>query len=150
MFSFCTDAGVWTPTRLIQGACDGPSVCQATLSRPEVLGQLIAARRVVLYIDDLLVCGSSFDELVDTWIVVLQRLHACGLKLSATKLQLFADPVKFCGKLYGGDGVRFDDAYVRSLLIMQQPVTVAVEASGDAFLSYRGVVKCTLILSERN
>ena len=48
-----------------------------------------------VYLDDIIVIGRSFEEMLDNLEQVLNRLKEVGLKLKPKKCQLFAKTVNF-------------------------------------------------------
>ena len=61
-----------------------------------------------MYLDDIIVCGKTFDEMVKNLDEVFARLQGAGLKLKARKCQLFAQRVDFLGHVISEDGIRTD------------------------------------------
>ena len=121
-FSIETDAGVWTPRRLIQGSRNAAGPFQAVMVN--VLGDMVNTACVV-YIDDILIYAKTAEEFVTNWINVMQRLNDVGLKISAKKTTFYAPEVKFCGRIFSASGVRFDDEYVAAVTKMAKPITAA-------------------------
>ena len=62
----------------------------------------------VLYLDDVIVFGRSFDEHMQRLCLVLQRLHAANLKLKPQKCSLFRREVEFLGRVVSTEGVATD------------------------------------------
>jgi len=120
--SFRTDAGVFTPTRLPQGARTAVGLFQATMA--VVLGPLVN-RCVIIYIDDLLVFGRTAAEFVEAWIAVLRALKGARFKVNIKKTVFFALAVKYCGRIYSRTGVRFDPTFVDSVGKMPRPGNAA-------------------------
>ena len=120
-FTFVTKNGLFTPTRVPQGAMNATSYFQGMMM--EVLGNLVG-RACLIYVDDVKVIGRSVEELILNLRVVLLRCMERGLFLAAHKLVVFAKEVKWCGKLYSGTAVRHDPERVRGLVEMGRPETV--------------------------
>lgn len=122
-YSIGTDRGVWTSKRLLHGAKNATAHYQAAMD--SVLAELIEKNDCIVYVDDILVMGETEDALVDNLIKVIDKLWKAGFKISAKKTVFFAKEVKFCGKLYSADGVRFDPAAIETLVKMKQPTDAA-------------------------
>ena len=101
IFTFVTQKGLYTPTRMPQGVTNATSYFQGTLER--TLGDLV--RRVYLvYVDDVIIWGRNVWELMDHFSWVMKNLMEVGLFVAAHKVTLHAREVKWCGKLYSGTG----------------------------------------------
>jgi hypothetical protein len=120
-FSILTDAGIWTPTRLIQGSRNAAGPFQAVVS--EALGDALNSA-CIQYQDDVMVLAVTEDEFVDNWITVLERLDAVGLKVSAKKTQFYSKELKYCGRLFTPDGAKFDTGLISALTNMSPPTMV--------------------------
>jgi transposase InsO family protein len=121
-FSIMTDAGIWTPYRLIQGSRNAAGPFQAAIC--DVLGDLVNTGCIV-YIDDILIFGRTEEEFVDNWLAILRLLHTAKLKVSAKKTCFFAQNVKYCGRIFSKDGVSFDPALLNTIIHMPTPTTAA-------------------------
>ena len=55
-FSFATDSGVFTPTRVMQGSADGVAACQSAMQ--QVLGDLLY-NGCLLWLDDVLIYAKT-------------------------------------------------------------------------------------------
>ena len=60
---------------------------------------------VLVYLDDVIIIGSSFEKLVKRLEVVLARLRAANLKLNYGKCELLKRKVYFLGHDVSGAGV---------------------------------------------
>jgi transposase InsO family protein len=121
---FCikTDRGVFRPTRLIQGSRNAAGPFQAAVTK--VLGDAVGSICIV-YIDDVLVFGRTWQEFVANWLTVLRRLHEAGFKVNALKTKFYQREVKYCGRLFSAEGVRFDPAHAEAVAKMPKPATAA-------------------------
>lgn len=59
----------------------------------------------VIYLDDLIIFGKTFEEHIERLQLVLTRLNECYLKLAADKCFFLQKRVKFLGHVVSGDGV---------------------------------------------
>uniref|UniRef100_H3H0K0 Reverse transcriptase domain-containing protein n=1 Tax=Phytophthora ramorum TaxID=164328 RepID=H3H0K0_PHYRM len=122
LFSFVTEDGVFTPSRVPQGACDSAVHFQAQMH--EVLRDLLF-RNVLVWIDDVLLyactAGAFLESLGKFFAILRQR----KLKLNARKCKLFAKRVKWCGKVIDGAGVEHDPERLAALRQMPLPPTGA-------------------------
>ena len=121
-FSIITDAGTWTPYRLIQRSTNAAGPFQAIIC--DVLGDLVN-RACLVYIDDILIFGKTEEEFINNWITVLEKLHSVKLKISAKKTCFYSTDVKYCGRIFSKDGVSFDPNLLNTITHMSAPSTVA-------------------------
>ncbi|GMF44352.1 unnamed protein product [Phytophthora fragariaefolia] len=102
VFSFVTEDGVFTPTRVPHGASDSAVYFQAQMN--EVLKEILF-KNVLVWIDDGLLFaqtpGAFLDNLEQFFWILRQR----RLKLNAKECKLFARRVKWYGKLIDGEGL---------------------------------------------
>ena len=118
-FSFATDSGVFTPTRVMQGSADGVAACQSAMQ--QVLGDLLY-NGCLLWLDDVLIYAKTEAELVSLVAKFLARVAEYGVKLNPAKCDLFLTEVKWCGKLISYDGVRYDPARIEALRSLSYPL----------------------------
>ena len=62
----------------------------------------------LIYLDDIIVHGRTFQDMLNNLDQVLERLQNAGLKLKPRKCQLFCTEVSFFGQIVSADGVRTD------------------------------------------
>ena len=119
-FTFVTEDGFFTPTRVPQGSINGTTHFQAQTEK--VLSGLVD-KICLVYVDDILIFGESEADLIENISHILQRLHKYGIKVAADKLDIFKKEVKWCGKLIDGDGVRHDPKRIKGLEEVKEPTT---------------------------
>ena len=117
MFSFMTHDAVYTPTRSIQGAWNSSLQFQARMAK------LFRDMKdfITCWIDDLLGHASTEEELLDRLEMVFNRAAEVGLKFSAKKSVFFARSLKWCGRIFSGDGVSHDPERIAGLVAIQPP-----------------------------
>ncbi len=62
----------------------------------------------LVYVDDIIVHGRTFEEYLDKLHLVWSRLREANLKMKPSKCKLFQDSVTFLGHVVSRDGVRCD------------------------------------------
>ena len=112
--------GLFSFNRLPQGLCNSPCTFQRIMEA--IFGDLNLSQ-VVLYLDDILVFSSTFDEHLERLGLVLERLICHGLKLKGTKCQLFRTEVKHLGHVVNGSGVTVDPEKVERVSSWPVPKT---------------------------
>eukprot|EP00918_Siedleckia_nematoides_P087041 GHVU01191441.1.p1 GENE.GHVU01191441.1~~GHVU01191441.1.p1 ORF type:complete len:1485 (+),score=177.77 GHVU01191441.1:529-4455(+) len=118
MFSVATHDGVYTPTRVPMGAACSPSWFQAQMERAFAP---ILRRGALLYLDDLLIYATSFEQLMERLQQVMTIAEAHQLRLSAKKSTFVAQEVKWCGKLISGRGITHDPERINALINVPLP-----------------------------
>ena len=121
ILSFQTDEGVYTPTRVPQGTVDSALHFQGIMNC--VFAPLLY-EKVLLWIDDLLMFVDTLDDYFTTLRAIFDILDAHNLKLHAKKTQLFLREVKWCGKVYNGDGVAHDPERRAGVTSLRPPSNV--------------------------
>lgn len=100
--AFCTSQGLWQFRVLSFGLCNAPATFERLIDK--VLAGI--PRQVCLvYLDDILAHGSSFQAALGALRLVLQRVAAAGLKLHPDKRRFMRKEVEFLGHRLGGEGI---------------------------------------------
>ena len=69
----------------------------------------------VVYLDDILIFGRTFEEHLSNMKLVLERLKQHGVKMKAAKCSLFQKEVRYLGRLVSAQGHRADPADTAAL-----------------------------------
>ena len=77
----------------------------------------------LIYIDDIVVFGRSFDEHISRVQEVLDRIKQAGLKLKPDKSNLFQTSVLFLGHVVSGDGVQPSPVNIAKVVYWPRPKT---------------------------
>ena len=78
---------------------------------------------LIVFLDDLLVWGKTFEEVMKKLEMVFQRLRKHGLKLKPRKCHFFAKRIKFLGHIVSEDGVSTDPSKIEAIVKYAQPET---------------------------
>ncbi len=70
----------------------------------------------MVYIDDVLVMGSSFQSHINILRLVLERIQASGTKLEHSKCKLSASELVYLGHLASATGIRPNPNRVSTLI----------------------------------
>ena len=76
----------------------------------------------LIYLDDVITFGRSFDEAVENLKQVLDRLRGAGLKLKPKKCELFAKSVPFLGHIISNEGVATDPEKIKAVQDWPVPI----------------------------
>ena len=103
--AFATPAGLFQFRVMPFGLCNAP----ATFER--LMGQVLRGLqwdRCLVYIDDILIFGETFDSALESLESVLDRISRYGLQLKSTKCALFRTSLPFLGHIVGREGLTCD------------------------------------------
>jgi transposase InsO family protein len=78
---------------------------------------------LLIYLDDILIFGSTFEETVGRLDMVLTRLRIYNLKVKPAKCQLFKEKLRYLGHIVSEGGVRPDEEKVSAVSEWPQPKT---------------------------
>ena len=71
--------------------------------------------RCLVYLDDIISFGSTFDGALTNFTLIFERLRSYGLQLKSTKCHLFWSSVLFLGHIVGRHGLECDPAKIEDL-----------------------------------
>ena len=103
--AFTTPEGLYQFKVMPFGLCNAPATFQRLMDR--VLGGLKWSSCLV-YFDDIIVVGHTFQDHLHNLSKVLTHLRAAGLKLKPTKCRLCQCRVEFLGHIVSADGIATD------------------------------------------
>ena len=131
--AFCTTEGLFQFRVMPFGLCNAPATFQRLMDL--VLAGLQWSRCLV-YIDDVIIVGKSFQEHLRNLQEVLQRLREAGLKLKPSKCIFFQSSVKYLGHVVSREGVMADPDKVRKVATWPVPTSTKETQSFLGFASY--------------
>jgi transposase InsO family protein len=121
--AFVTHRGLFHFNMMPFGLTNAPFSFQTLMNK--VLADLIYRRNVLVFVDDIIIWSSSFEEHMQLLDEVCDRIQRAGLKLNLKKCKIFTNEVKFLGHVVNADGVRVDPAKVAAIANYPQPTTAA-------------------------
>ena len=101
--AFCTKYGLYEYTSMPMGLTNSPVTFHRLM---ELALRGLQWHTCLIYLDDIVVFGSTFDEHLQRVQEVLERIKAAGLKLKPEKCQLFQKEVDFLGHLVSAEGIK--------------------------------------------
>jgi hypothetical protein len=110
--AFCSRRGLFEFTRLSFGLTNAPSGFARLMSH--VLKGM-SSSEVLVYVDDIMVHGKTFQATLSSLREVLSRLRASGLKLKPKKCQLFKESVNYLGHVVSKEGVSCDPKKIEAI-----------------------------------
>ena len=103
--AFTTPLGFYEANRMPFGLTNAPATFQRLMER--CVGDL-NLKTCLVYLDDIIVFSSTFEEHLERLESVLTRLQQHGLKLKPSKCHLFRSSVKYLGHVISAAGVETD------------------------------------------
>ena len=118
--TFITPFGCYSCLRLPFGLTTAPGVFQNFIDTT-----MNGVPNVLVYLNDLLVYGSSVEELLWALRGVLAALDRDGWQISATKCTFGAKRVKILGHLVSAAGIEMDPSKIESITKFTPPTNVS-------------------------
>lgn len=104
--------GLWQFKVMPFGLCNAPATFKRLM---ETVLEGLNGKICLVYIDDIIVYGKTFEEELSNLRQVFSRLARAGLKMSPKKCHLFQKEVKFLGHLVSSEGVRTDPEKIQTI-----------------------------------
>ena len=92
--------------------------------------------KAVLYLDDIITFGKTFDETLLNLELVFERLRKAGLVLKPSKCRLFQESVEFLGHVVSQEGISCDPNKVEAIKNWPKPQKVKDVRSFLGLASY--------------
>ena len=131
--AFVTHAGLYEFAVMPFGLCNAPATFQRLME--EVLRGL-AREKCLIYLDDVLVMGRTFDEHLNNLREIFMRLSRAGLRLKPSKCKLVRREVEFLGYNVSGGGISADPRKVRAVTEYPRPNDLRALRAFLGLLSY--------------
>jgi hypothetical protein len=116
--AFITRRGQFRFRSLPMGLSNAPSCFQRLM---DLVMRGLSWKSVLVYIDDIVVYGKSFEELKERLREVFSRLKIANLKLKPSKVRLFQREIPFLGHKISHEGVAMDVDKVSEILTWPVP-----------------------------
>ena len=131
--AFITRRGLFQFRVMPFGLCNAPATFERLM---EAILRGLLWERCMVYIDDIIVFGRSYDETLANLQTVLERIQSSNLKLKPSKCELFKQELLYLGFLIDGKGVRPDPAKVQAVRDWYPPCNLADVRSFLGFANY--------------
>ena len=110
--AFSIGSGLWQFTVMPFGLCNAPATFERLMEK--VLKNLIS-KICFVYLDDVIVFGKSFEEMISNLREVFLRLREANLKINPKKCTFLSKEVKYLGHVISADGVATDSEKISSI-----------------------------------
>lgn len=131
--AFITPFGLYEFRRMPFRLCNAPATFQRLMQA--VMSDLVF-QIVLIYLDDLLVYSSTFDEHLARLETVFKRLRETGLKIKVEKCHFLQPEVRFLGHQVSAQGVSTDPDKINAVQEWPTPSTLKELRSFLGFCSY--------------
>ena len=110
--AFATHSGLFQFRVMPFGLCNAPATFERLMDR--VL-QGLRWSRCLVYLDDIISFGGTFDGALTNLTLIFQRLRSYGLQLKSSKCHLFRGSVPFLGHIVGRHGLECDPTKIEDV-----------------------------------
>jgi hypothetical protein len=128
-----THKGLFEYTRLPFGIASAPSIFQRLMEN-----LLQGIPRVCVYLDDILVSGTTEQEHLANLEQVLERLESAGMKLKRPKCAFLLNSVAYLGHEISAEGLHTTKAKVKAIVDAQSPRNLTELRSFLGMVNYYG------------
>jgi hypothetical protein len=119
--AFVTKYGLYEYTTMPMGLTNAPATFQRVM---EIALNGLQWQTCLIYLDDIVVFGRTFEEHLQRVEQVLERVQQAGLKLKPEKCQLLQTEVNFLGHVISEDGIKPNPANIAKIVQWPVPTTV--------------------------
>lgn len=131
--AFCTPFGLYEFNRMAFGLCNAPGTFQRLMER--ILGDQ-RHQSLLLYLDDVVLFSSSFEQHLARLDLVLDRFAHENLKVKLSKCSFFKSRVSFLGHVISAEGVSTDPEKIRAVAEWRRPQDLQELKSFLGFASF--------------
>ena len=119
--AFITVMGLYKWKRLPMGLTLAPGAFQNLM---ELILAGLSYEVALIYLDDVIIFGKSFEENLSRLELVLCRIKEAGLKIKGSKCRFFQKRIHFLGHTVSKDGVEVDPDKVSAVANMKPPLNL--------------------------
>ncbi|GBN70184.1 Retrovirus-related Pol polyprotein from transposon 297 [Araneus ventricosus] len=119
--AFTTGQGLWQFKVMPFGLCNAPATFERLM---ETVLRGLTSEACLVYLDDIIIVGRTFQEHLNNIRKVFQRLQKANFKLSLKKCRFFRKEVSYLGHIISADGVKTDPEKTKAVVDWPRPETV--------------------------
>ena len=116
--AFITHQGIYQFKKLPFGLMNSPAAFTMVMS--EVLRN-INWKYALIYVDDIIVFSSSFEQHLQHLDAIFERMRTYGLRLKPSKCQFAVEKVHYLGHIFSKEGVETDPAKTEAIQSFPTP-----------------------------
>ena len=116
--SILTSFGQFSPLRMMYGFKNAPSWFSRQIARV-----IVGLPNTMNYMDDILIFGKSYEEALEIFQKVVERLDKAGFRISLPKLKMFQPELKLLGVVINKTGIKCDPAKIEGISQFPIPET---------------------------
>ena len=131
--AFITKYGLFEYLVMPFGLCNAPSTFQRCI---ELVLRGLQWNILLVYLDDIIVMATNFDEHLERLEEVFKRLLGAGLKMKPSKCELFKTEVLFLGHTVSQEGIKPNPKTIEAVLSWKIPENVKEVQSYLGLCSY--------------
>ena len=131
--AFCTRSGLYQFKVMSFGLCNAPATFERLM---ETILRGLQWRECLVYLDDIIIFGKTFDETLSRLSHVFDRIQDANLKLNPSKCSLFREEVAFLGHVVSPHGVHTDPSKIEAVVDWPTPKNVREVRSFLGLASY--------------
>ena len=119
--AFTSRKGLFEFTVMPFGLCNAPATFERLM---ETVLACLHWQICLIYLDDVIVIGKDFGDMIKNLSLIFERLQEAGLKLKPRKCKLFAKEVEFLGHVISEAGIKTDPSKTRCIEMWPTPKNV--------------------------
>ncbi|GBM96236.1 Retrovirus-related Pol polyprotein from transposon 297 [Araneus ventricosus] len=100
------------------GLCNAPATFERLM---ETVLRGLSSEACLVYLDDIIIVGRTFEEHLNNLRKVFQRLQKANLKLNPKKCRFFQKEVAYLGHVISGEGVKTDPEKIKAVVDWPRP-----------------------------
>ena len=131
--AFSSHIGLYHYNVMPFGLCNAPATFEAMM---ETLLSDLLWKKCLVYLDDVIIFGKTFDECLGNLKLVLERIISNGLKLKPKKCSLFHKSINYLGRVISTEGVKADPDKIKTVMEWSTPKCPKDVRSFLGFCSY--------------
>ena len=131
--AFSSHMGLFQYKVMPFGLCNAPATFECMM---ETLLSDLLWKKCLVYLDDVIIFGKTFEECLANLDEVIGRIHANGLKLNVKKCKLFQRSITYLGRVISPEGIKADPAKLEAVSGWEKPRSPKDVRSFLGFCSY--------------
>ena len=116
--AFSSHMGLFQYNVMPFGLCNAPATFEAMM---ETLLSDMLWKKCLVYLDDVIVFGKTFDDCLANLEEVMRRIQSNGLKLKPKKCNLFRKSINYLGRVISTSGIKADPKKLDSVANWVKP-----------------------------